>query len=314
MARRPASRKYQLTINNPAQHGYTHDSIKSIISGFSGLKYWCLCDEVGKEGTPHIHVYIVFNNAVMFTTLHNRFYGSHIEPAMGSNQENRDYIRKEGKWLTDEKNETNLIETFEESGELPPDKDATVKESTVIYEMIKDGANDYEIMEAIPNAMNRLDKIDKARHTIREQKYKYEFRKLSVVYIWGETGVGKTRSVIDKHSYENIYRATNYKNPFDTYQGQDVIIFEEFRSSLPISEMLNYLDGHPVVLASRYFDRQACYSQVYIITNIPIVKQYPNIQIDEPATWRAFKRRINEVIHMPPDFDEPLDGFSELPD
>lgn len=93
MARSPASRKYQLTINNPVAHGLTHECIKEIIIGFTGLEYWCMCDEVGKEGTPHTHVYVVSKNAIMFSTLQKRFYGAHIEPANGSNQENRDLYR-----------------------------------------------------------------------------------------------------------------------------------------------------------------------------------------------------------------------------
>ncbi len=31
-------------------------------------------------------------------------------------------------------------------------------------------------------------------------------------------------------------------------KGQDVIVFEEFRSSLKIQDMLNYLDGYPCEL------------------------------------------------------------------
>jgi len=69
MARGLASRKYQLTINNPAAHGLTHECIKEILRTFPGLEYWCMCDEVGKEGTPHTHVYLVSRNAIMFSTL-----------------------------------------------------------------------------------------------------------------------------------------------------------------------------------------------------------------------------------------------------
>ena len=36
MAREKAFRKYQLTINNPTEHGFTHEVIKSTISSFSG--------------------------------------------------------------------------------------------------------------------------------------------------------------------------------------------------------------------------------------------------------------------------------------
>ena len=118
MPRKASSRKFQLTINNPADHNFSHERIKVILSEFSGLVYWCMCDEVGEQGTPHTHVYVVFKNSTMFDTLHGKFYGAHIEQANGSNRENRDYVRKEGKWLNDAKHETNLADTFEECLQL----------------------------------------------------------------------------------------------------------------------------------------------------------------------------------------------------
>lgn len=99
MPRKESSRKFLLTINNPIDHGYTHERIKTILNEFPSLCYCCMCDEVGEQETPHTHVYVVFNNSVMFDTLHKKFYGVHIDKANGSNKENRDYVRKEGKWL-----------------------------------------------------------------------------------------------------------------------------------------------------------------------------------------------------------------------
>ena len=315
MARKPASRKYQLTINNPRDHGFTHDDVKNILAGFSGLEYWCMCDEVGKEETPHTHVYLVFSNAVMFTTLQKRFYGAHIEPANGSNQENRDYIRKEGKWLDDEKSETSLIGTFEESGELPLDKSTGLKESAAIYQMLKDGASNYEIVEAFPSAMNKIEKLDNTRQMILAEQWKRKERDIEVYYIWGEPGVGKTRGVIDKHGYENIYRITNYKHPFDTYSGQDVIVFEEFDGNdIPITEMLQYLDRYPVLLPCRYQDKWACYTKVYIISNNPLESQYKQEQYNDPKKWAAFKRRIHDVTEMlPVEKGDFFDWTAELP-
>lgn len=294
MARHQASRKYQLTFNNPLEHGFSHPQIKAILSDLASTAYWCMCDEVGAgEHTPHTHLYIVFRNAVEFPNLKKHFYEAHIEMVNGSNQQNRDYIRKEGKWADSDKAETNLPDTFEESGEMPADRSASQKQSDEILALVKQGASNAEIMEQYPSSMNRLDKIEKARQTILNEKYKEVFRKLTVTYLWGETGVGKTRSIMEQFCYSNVYRVTNYKNPFDGYEGQDVIIFEEFRSSLPISDMLVYLDGYPTKLPCRFNDKQACFTKVFIITNIPIEKQYPNIQIDEPETWQAFLRRIN---------------------
>ena len=297
MARSSAFRKYQLTINNPSEHGLTHDVIKTNLKTFSGLKYWCMADEIGGEtGTLHTHVYLAFRNAIEFQTIQQRFYGAHIDPAKGSHQQNRDYIRKEGKWLDDAKHETSIPGTFEESGELPPERDARKKQSEAIFAMIQAGADNAEILREYPSAMNRLAHIDAARQTLLEEQSRKEFRQLYVAYIWGETGVGKTRSVMDKYGYENVYRVTNYSHPFDSYRGQDVILFDEFRSSLPIADMLKYLDGYPIMLPCRYADKVACFTKVYLISNIPMNKQYPNIQREEPETWQAFLRRFNGNI------------------
>lgn len=167
--------------------------------------------------------------------------------------------------------------------------------------MVEDGASDGEIMRAYPSAMNHLKNIEQARQTLLEEKYGEEWRNVDVAYIWGKTGVGKTRSVVEKHGYRNVFRVTNYTHPFDGYKGQDVILFDEFRSSLKFSDMLSYIDGHPVMLPCRYSDKVACYTKVYIISNIPLEKQYPLVQIEEPAGYEAFRRRIKEVYEMLPD-------------
>lgn len=298
MPRKPSSRKFQLTINNPADHGFTHDRIKSYLHEFSGLVYWCMCDEVGEQGTPHTHVYVVFKNSVMFETLHKHFYGVHIEQANGSNKDNRDYIRKEGKWLDDSKHETNLADTFEEWGELPSDRSRKETQSEQIMQMIIDGKTNAEILLEIPTAFSKLSYIEQARQTLLEAQFKDQWRTLEVIYMWGDTGAGKTRSVMELYGYSKVYQVTNYAHPFDGYKGQNVIIFEEFRSSLKIDDMLKYLDGYPLMLPCRYADKVACYTKVFIISNISLEQQYPNVQLDNPETWAAFRRRIHDVMHM----------------
>lgn len=126
----------------------------------------------------------------------------------------------------------------------------------------------------------------------RDAQFANSWRDLEVTYIFGKTGSGKTRSVMDKYGYANCYRVTDYKHPFDTYDGQDVLIFEEFRGGLKHGDMLNYLDGYPLLLPCRYFNRQACYTKVFIITNIAPDEQYVNIDRESRS---AFWRRIHVV-------------------
>lgn len=302
------SRKYQLTFNNPVEHGFTHEVIKTTLASFPGMQYWCMCDEIGEQGTPHTHLYLYSPNAILFSTLQQRFLGAHIEAAKGSHRENRDYICKEGRWLDDAKHETNLPETFEESGALPIERDKRESISSEILSLIQSGSSNAEILVQYPSAMNRLQHIEAARQTLLEECYSNQWRDLEVTYLWGKTGVGKTRSIMEKYGYSRVYRVTNYDQPFDDYKGQDVILFEEFRSSLPIQDMLKYLDGYPLMLPCRYSNKAACFTKVYLVSNIPLSAQYPNVQVSEPETYRAFCRRINQGDYelLPDTGDEPF--------
>lgn len=268
MAKEFATRRYQLTINNPKEHGYDHDTIKAILAKGAKLLYWCMCDEEGKEETYHTHLYLVFYNAVMFKTLKNKFPTAHIEvPQWGTNSENYAYIRKEGtKYHKDANGHyeytdaqgkvhvgTNFSDTFEESGDLPPDaKQGDRNDLRMLYKLIASGEDNAQILGEHPEYLRDISHIDRTRQTILEEKYRNVFRRMNVTYISGPTGVGKTRSVREGCGYANCYSVSDYKHPFDGYRGQAAILFDEFHNSLPLVNMLQYLDGYPLELPCRY--------------------------------------------------------------
>ncbi len=290
------SRKWQITINNPIEKEWSHDSIKQVIEKFKGCVYWCMSDEIGNDtGTYHTHIFLCCSGAVRFSTVKKRFPQAHLEVCKGTAAENRDYVFKLGKYAGTEKEETRQEGTQEEWGELPVERQGARNDITDLYDMIKDGLTNYEILEACPQYMLNLDKIERCRQVVLEDRYKREWRTLYTTYIYGDTGSGKTRSVMEKYGYDNVYRITDYEHPFDGYKGQDVVIFEEFRSSLRITEMLNLLDGYPCELRCRYSNKIACFTKVYIISNIGLRDQYSELQRDQIQTWDAFLRRIHEV-------------------
>lgn len=295
MVNNTQSRKWQITINNPEEHGFNHNHVKEVLTGLKSFAYWCMCDEIGENGTYHTHLYIALANGVRFNTLKSKFPPAHFELAHGSSQENKNYIRKEGKWEKDKKKETNLLDTFEEYGEMPVERQGARNDLADLYDQIKSGKTNAEIIESNPEYMFNIDKIERARQTIREDQFKNIFREMEVTYIFGPTGAGKTRSVMEKYGYENVFRITDYDHPFEGYKGQEIVAFEEFRSSLKIQDMLNYLDGYPLELPCRYSNKIVCYTLVYIISNIDLAEQYPSVQLEYPETWQAFLRRINFV-------------------
>lgn len=293
MTRDTQSRKWHITINNPIDKGFSHDKIKETLGSFKSLIYYCMADEAGQ--THHTHVYIFCSSAVRFSTMKNKFPEAHLEIAKGTSEQNRDYIQKSGKWENDTKHGTIIPGTFEEYGEMPIERPGARNDLADLYDMIKSGASNYEIIEQAPEHLMHIDRIERARQIIKAEEFKDTFRNLEVTYIFGPTGMGKTRSVMEKYGYSNVYRVTDYTHPFDSYKGEDVILLDEYRGQFKPSMLLVLLDGYPCELPCRYANKQACYTKVYIISNEPFEKLYPETRMKNPYTWAALRRRIHDI-------------------
>lgn len=192
------SRKWLLTINNPSDHGLTHDRIKDILSGFKNLTYWCLCDEIGENKTYHTHLFVCrISSAIPFDQIKKSFPSAHIDPCKGTAKQNRDYIRKEGSYIDTIKAETNLPDTFEEWGECPDERQGKRNDLVKLYDMVKEGKSDYEILEENPHYMKNLEAISRTRDILKYEIYKSQIRDLYVEYRYGVPGTGKTKSLYD---------------------------------------------------------------------------------------------------------------------
>lgn len=288
---------YQLTINAPKEKGWTHERILEVLRGnFKTLIYICMADEQGS--CYHTHIFVVFASRVRFSMIKRYFEEAHIEKCKGSVSDNVNYVKKTGRWETDESKQEKKIEgTFEEHGTQPTDSKGKRRDLTELYQMVMENMSNMEILSQNQDYLLILDKIDRVRTTILTEKYKETVRlDLEVVYISGATGTGKTRGVLEKNGYSNVFRVTDYAHPFDSYNCQPVIAFEEFRSSMRISEMLLYADIYPIELPARFSNKYACYNKVYIISNWCLEKQYAEIQREDKDSWEAFLRRIHKVV------------------
>lgn len=288
---------YQLTINSPIDKGWTHEHILEVFrNNFKTLVYICMADEQGSM--YHTHIFVVFASRVRFSMIKRYYEEAHIEKCKGSVSDNVNYVKKTGKWENDESKQEKKIEgTFEEYGAQPPDSKGKRSDMSELYQMVMDNMTNAEILAQNQDYILQIDKIDKVRTTILTEKYKETVRlDLEVIYISGVTGTGKTRGVLEKNGYANVYRVTDYMHPFDSYNGQPVIAFDEFRSSLRIKEMLLFCDIYPIELPSRYTNKYACYNKVYIISNWSLEKQYSEVQREDIESWEAFLRRIHKII------------------
>lgn len=288
--------RYQLTINNPQKYGLTHEKIKDIlITNFKTLIYFCMADEMGT--TYHTHIFVCFNSRVRFSTIKKHFGMAHIESVKGTVNDNIEYIKKSGKWENDIKHGTIVQGTYEEFGTPPSNSKGKNADMAELYDMILSGMSNAEILSVNQDFILHIDKLDKLRFTVLQEKYKNVRRlNLTCTYISGVTGSGKTRYVLDKYGDANVFRVTDYQHPFDGYNCQQVLMYDEFRDSLKLKEMLLYNDIYPIELPARFSNKFACYEKIYIVSNWDLEKQYSDLQLTDKESWDAFLRRINDVL------------------
>lgn len=305
------SRNWMFVVNNPKLSEQTmFDYLKSIVN----VKYFVFVREKGDgtqtkpEGTEHHQGYIEFTMPKKFSTMKGLFsadkigVNAHISPRLSNRKACIDYVKKQGTHA--DKAHTQIGQVYEFGNQPQQGKRNDIDIDLVqMVEMKAQGFSDVEIFRAYPHSHARYyTYVNKIATDQKTAIYKKQNRKIEVTYIYGKAGVGKTSFVMNKYGAENVCRITDYGptgDPiFDNYSGQDVIVFEEFRSSIKIEKILNYLDIYPLTLRARYYDRDACYTKVYILTNIPIYEQYPNVLECYPETWNAFLRRINKIYNF----------------
>jgi hypothetical protein len=308
---------------------YTLENVYSKIQSLSELahvRYICGGVESGKKTNRlHFQGYVEFTKSMRYTTvgnlLDNNFTKLKYKPKKQRNKLSRGYTyskknephnltwiqRKKGT-REQAKNYAMKIEQYLDEADtqiLQPIQYGKWVENGQRLDLedlandIVEGKTDYQIFERDSVAfMRHIKMIKETRSMLLETKFNTIYRHVEVCYIYGTTRSGKTTLITNHFGYENVYRITDSKNPWDGYTNQDVIIFEEFRETFPLENMLSWLEGHPVQLPARYFNRPAAYTKVFIISNWPWSRQYEIARESIPDDYAALLARLNHVIEI----------------
>lgn len=181
----------------------------------------------------HVQGYCQLNTPVSL----NRFKeiigrgDAHVEPQHGTDKQAADYCKKEesygGKRI--------------ERGEMK--KQGNRSDLAEVAEMIKGGAKVSDVARAHPKEYIRYHGGIKALNAILN-KPKYR-GKPSILYIWGPPGCGKSRYAFWKEP--DAYAAKDHQGGwFCNYDGEEAVIFDDFRGNFPLADMLRLLDRYKV--------------------------------------------------------------------
>lgn len=180
------------------------------------------------------------------------------------------------------------------------EKDSQGKRSDLleVSDAIKSGASRKRIAEDFPCQLIKYSKgLDVLR---RDIKPTLRWRNVVVNWFYGDTGVGKTRACMDSVTdVDDIHLVHSDGVWWDGYQGQDVILFDDFYGQIKCSLMLRLLDGHPLQLPVKGGFEKAYFTKVYITSNVHPNDENNKLYKDVPEKVReAFFRRINSITHI----------------
>lgn len=144
-------------------------------------------------------------------------------------------------------------------------------------------------------------KIDNAFEYVRNRKRKDKDRIMNVVYIWGESGSGKTtyaKMLASEKKYDYFISGSG-DDFLDGYQGEPCVILDEVRpSSMALTTLLKMLDNNTASsVSSRYFNKWLDCKLVILTSTKPLTEFFKEVQNNETEVQTQLKRRITTVVY-----------------
>lgn len=269
-------RRVFLTWNNWQDDFTSKEVAFNYFKDLPHIKAFIIGFEVGEQGTEHIQGVFQFTQQKTFNTLRTYFKNNHIEK-IHNIKKSIEYCKKEGDYL--------------EYGDITIQGQRTDIEN--FTQAIIEGYSDYELLLEFPSQTQRfVNNINKIRQIVLSEHYQKKLRHdLTVIYISGEAGAGKTKYIYDTYNIKDIYRVSEYKNPFDNYNSQSILVLDEYNNQIDIQLLLNILDIYPLLLPARYNNKWACYNKVYIISNYEFDYIFKDIYSNK--IYNAINRRVH---------------------
>lgn len=256
--------------------------------GGGGILSYCVgqlesCPETGKR---HLQGYCELKRPQRLSWLRSNLSDSaHWEKAMGSRDQARDYCRKDDTRVSAEGVDPGPWEW----GEFQSGGQGKRSDLEVIAKRIHDGATIREVADEYPKEFIKHHKGFMAYKAINQKGR--SFRKPHRVELhYGPPGCGKTWTVWEKYDPDeegHLYSKPPNSRWFDSYDGQDVVLFDDFNTGwFSRDEFMQYMDRYHVLVQNKGGHYPLCNSTTVITTTTL------------PERWYDFREHPEQLIAM----------------
>ena len=253
------------------------------------VRYIAYGHEVCPEsGRPHLQAFVYFHNlkGVGKTSLNRigNLFGkkkhARVKPMYGSIAENEAYCSKESRLI--------------KLGNEP--KQGTRVDIDEVVDILQNGLMTVDdICMVNPAFVHQYGRtLDRLEGILLRKKYRSWMTK--GFWYTGPSGAGKSHRVFEGYDPDTHYVKNLNEDWWDGYKGQEIVIFNEFRGQITMSELLDLCDKWPKTVKWRSREPVPFLAKEIRIASIKKPQHcYSGLMHDEP--WEQFERRF-EVIEI----------------
>lgn len=254
---------------------------------------YCVCqlERATSTAKKHWQGYAEFDRNVRMAHIKKLFGDSamHLEPAMGSSEENRAYCTKDdtaylaGGWRF----EVGVISRGQGRRRNGADVKKPLDDAIDLIKggkKVRDLIIDYPKMVVLHHrGLEKLEDLSRAPS---------EMRSVKTIVHWGDSGAGKSYCARHAHASSDVYRLPLPRGAdvwWTGYAGQKVIIIDDMVHRFKYMELLTILDDYPLVVEVKGGHVCAEWDTVYICSVKPPHEWFPK-------SWdRQLERRLDEI-------------------
>lgn len=263
------SRSWCFTTNN-----YSAEDVIRVEEVATLTSYLVYGKEIGEKGTPHLQGYMYFDNAKSFSKIQKIMpKGTHLEVAKGSADQASTYCKKD--------------QDYKEFGTIPAQ--GKRNDISLIKDEITKGGGMEQIIEIATNYQTLRTAELLLKYVERKRNYKP-----NVVWIYGESGTGKTKTAYE--AIPNAYRKSNSTGKWwDGYDGHEDVILDDLKdtSEAFYSVLLELTDRYDCRVEQKGSTRQFLGKNIYITSIL-----HPKVLYSHLNKATEILRRIDNIVEL----------------
>lgn len=268
---------WDVTVNN-----YTETDIEFFKKLECNKKV--ISKEISESGTPHLQGRMTFKRTYRLTALKKLHPKAHWEETI--KDEDSNYCMKID-------SEVIINENNSRQGERVDLK--LIRDEIIAGKKVDDIIMENPILgHQYGRTLDRLDDIN-SRNRSRTAMTTCE-------WIYGPTGSGKSHKAFEGYDEETHFLWTDDNGWWDGYNGQEIVIMNDYRGTIPYNVLLQLIDKWPMKVRRRNREPMPFVSKHIIITSsLPPDKIYKHRDAEDSLEQLLRRVRITELnVSLPP--------------